>query len=328
MLQDILPHVYHCEYRKIKPKDEDYMVLQKGRNVLLYENGEGLSLPDAGQIRALCPEAVEKAFFLFAIDDRNFFGSPVNLSIEDDSRTGTKDGNGQGNGQRTGQRTGVEDESGQKNGLGDGQEKVPGGSVPASLTWQSVMRLREIEHDYHSFGGAVGWQLANWYDLHRFCGRCGGETVHSETERAIICPKCGHAYYPRISPVVIIAILDHDRILLTRYNRSGYRRHALVAGFVEIGETLEDTVRREVMEEVGLKVKNIQYVESQPWPFSSSLIAGFRAEVDGDPTVHLNTDGGEELSEAVWVQRDEIEIEDNNVSLTWDMIRQFKDGKM
>ena len=142
---------------------------------------------------------------------------------------------------------------------------------------------------------------------------------------ASFCPKCGHTYYPRNSPVVIIAIVDGDRILLTRYNRGGYRRHSLVAGFVEIGETLEDAVRREVMEEVGLRVKNIRYCESQPWPFSSSLIAGFFADVDGDPTVHLNTDGQDELAEGVWVSRDELVLEDSGMSLTWDMIRKFKE---
>ena len=82
------------------------------------------------------------------------------------------------------------------------------------------------------------------------------------------------------------------------------------------------------MEEVGLKVKNIRYCESQPWPFSSSLIAGFFADVDGDPSVHLNTDGKDELSEGIWVKREDLEIEDNSVSLTWDMIRKFRDGLM
>ena len=77
-----------------------------------------------------------------------------------------------------------------------------------------------------------------------------------------------------------------------------------------------------------LSFKNIRYVESQPWPFSSSLIAGFQAEVDGDPTVHLNTDGGEELAEAVWVDRRDLRIEDSSVSLTWDMIRRFRDGSL
>ncbi len=278
MIQDIKPHIYHNEFKDIKPGDGDCIIFQEGRKVLLRGDDDHLSLPTVSQIRTFCPEAVEQAFYLFSIDEQGFFTSPAALPVQE------------------------------------------------HYSWQSVMRLREMEDDYHSFAGAVGWQLASWYDLHRFCGRCGQKTEHSKTERAIICPKCGHSYYPRISPVVIIAIRNKDELLLTRYNRSGYRRHALVAGFVEVGETLEDAVQREIMEEVGLKVKNIRYIESQPWPFSSSLIAGFSADVDGDSTIHLNADGSEELSEAVWIHRDDIEIEDNHVSLTWDMIRQFKQG--
>ena len=193
--------------------------------------------------------------------------------------------------------------------------------------YASEMLLREMDQDPYAFAASVAIQLTQWYQLHQFCGRCGCRTRHSEIERAIICPECHHTYYPRINPVVIIAVTDGNRLLLTRYNRSGYRRHALVAGFVEVGETLEEAVQREIMEEVGLKVKNIRYCESQPWPFSSSLIAGFFADVDGSPEVTLNTDGGDELKEAVWVEREKIEIEDNNVSLTWDMIRRFKAGQ-
>ena len=289
MLQEIFPHVYHSEYRNQKPVDTDIMILQKGRELLLASDGT-CSLPTVGQIRKICPEAVKDAFFLFSVDEQGFYTVP-DQALE--------------------------------------TLRFPASGSAAGKTgfsWQSVMALREMEHEWHAFGGAVGWHLANWYSLHRFCGRCGAGTVHSEKERAIVCPNCGHVWYPRISPVVIIAIVDGDRILLTRYNRNGYRRHALVAGFVEIGESFEDAVRREVMEEVGLKVTNIRYIESQPWPFSSSLIAGFRADVDEDPTVHLNTDGGEELAEAVWVDRDKLVIEDGSVSLTWDMIRKFKDG--
>ncbi len=193
------------------------------------------------------------------------------------------------------------------------------------LSYASVMTMRDLSDKVTAFGAALSVHLSQWYLTHRFCGVCGKETIHSDTERAIICPHCGQIYYPRISPVVIIAIVHEDSILLTRYSGSGYRRHALVAGFVEAGGTLEDAVRREIMEEVGLKVKNIRYCESQPWPFSASLIAGFFADLDGDPDVHLNTDGKEELSEAVWVRREDIEIEDSSVSLTWDMIRKFRD---
>ena len=289
MLQDILPHVYHSEYKERKPDDGDILILQKGNELLLTDSTD---LPTLGQIRSICPEAAEKAFYLFSIDEQGYYALPLASIGKDSSSLSDAD-------------------------LAEGH-----------FSWKNVLALRETAQGHHSFGGAVGWQLASWYDLHRFCGRCGHETVHSGTERAILCPKCKHAYYPRISPVVIIAIVDGDRILLTRYNRSGYRRHALVAGFVEVGETFEDAVRREVMEEVGLRVKNIHYIESQPWPFSSSLIAGFRADVDGDAAIHLNTDGGEELAEAVWVDRKDVEYEDNNISLTWDMIRKFKNGTL
>jgi len=202
-------------------------------------------------------------------------------------------------------------------------EKLP---ESGKMRYCNEMVLREMEHSALAFAAATALQLGQWYTLHQFCGRCGVPTVRSSSERAILCPKCAHLYYPRISPVVIVAVTDGDRLLLTRYSAATYKRHALVAGFVEVGETLEDAVRREVREEVGLHVRNIRYCESQPWPFSSSLIAGFFADVEGDPTIHLNADGKNELAEGIWVPRSELEIEDNSVSLTWDMIRKFKDG--
>lgn len=278
MFQDIAPYVFHNEYGSPQPEDDDILIVQKGRDILVSQEGSERTLPAVSQVRAVCPQAAQQAWYLLSIDQKHFFCTDVQVPEAD------------------------------------------------GLAYSSVMGLRDMDPGYMGFGGSVSWQLASWYDLHRFCGRCGTKTVHSGKERAIICPECGHTYYPRISPVVIIAIVDSDRILLTRYSRGGYRRHSLVAGFVEIGETLEDAVRREVMEEVGLQVKNIRYCESQPWPFSSSLIAGFFADVDGDPTVHLNTDGQDELAEGVWVSRDELVLEDSGMSLTWDMIRKFKEN--
>lgn len=99
--------------------------------------------------------------------------------------------------------------------------------------------------------------------------------------------------------------------------------YALIAGFTEIGETLEETVQREVMEEIGLKVKNIRYYKSQPWSFSSTLLCGFFCEVDGDTEITLDT---EELSVGEWFDRDNIPVEDDGVSLTREMIVVFKTG--
>lgn len=178
-----------------------------------------------------------------------------------------------------------------------------------------------------SFACATALHLARFYDDHVFCSHCGGPLEHAEHEHALGCPRCGINVHPTISPAVIVAIRSGERLLLTRYS-GGYPRHALVAGFCEVGETLEDTVRREVMEEVGLRVRDIRYWASQPWALSHALLMGFTAEVDGSDEVHLNTDGLDELAEAEWFARDEIMLEDSELSLTWSMIAAFKRGEL
>ena len=127
--------------------------------------------------------------------------------------------------------------------------------------------------------------------------------------------------YPKISPAVIVGVIHNDKILMSKYAGRAYTRYALIAGFTEIGENAEQTVAREVMEEVGLKVKNIRYYKSQPWAFSDSLLMGFFAELDGDDTITLDTN---ELAEAGWFSRDEIDLEDDHLSLTREMIMLFK----
>ena len=134
--------------------------------------------------------------------------------------------------------------------------------------------------------------------------------------------------YGKSNPVIVSAqatgITDGDRILLTKYARSGYNHYALVAGFCEIGESFEETLRREVAEEVGLEVENIRYWNSQPWSFSDSLLAGFFCDVRGSRTPRL-VDG--ELKEASWFSRAEIPVSDDGVSLTRAMIEAFRQGK-
>lgn len=166
----------------------------------------------------------------------------------------------------------------------------------------------------------TAYHLTEWYSANRFCGRCGAETAVGKRERSMLCPDCGNIIYPRINPAVIVGITYGDRLLITRYAK-GYAHDALVAGFVEIGETLEDTVRREVMEEVGLRVKNIRYYKSQPWGSSMSLLAGFFCEVDGDPTIRMDES---ELKSAVWVERERIAGQPDDLSLTNDMMMSFK----
>ena len=175
-----------------------------------------------------------------------------------------------------------------------------------------------------SFAAATAMQLDRWYRDNRFCGRCGGEMARDTKERMLYCPRCKNTVYPKISPCIITGITDGDRILLTKYARSGYNHYALVAGFCEIGESFEETLRREVAEEVGLEVENIRYWASQPWSFSDSLLAGFFCDVRGSRTPRL-VDG--ELKEASWFSRAEIPVSDDGVSLTRAMIEAFRQGK-
>lgn len=190
-----------------------------------------------------------------------------------------------------------------------------------NLAYQDIRTFRHRQPSWLSFGGATAIHLARWYENNRFCGKCSKPLVSKEDERALCCPDCGLIIYPRINPVIMVGITDGDKLLLTKYAYADYKNYSLVAGFVEIGETLEDTVKREVMEEVGLKIKNIRYYKSQPWAFSESILIGFFADVDGNSEPVIDE---KELSEAAWFHRNEIPAGNSTFSLTWDMIEQFR----
>lgn len=188
-------------------------------------------------------------------------------------------------------------------------------------SYVSTARFRTETKYWRSFAGAVGWQLNRWYANHRFCSRCGKPMKPSEKERMLYCESCGFQTYPTISPCVIVAVYNGNRLLLTKYAGRAYNRYALVAGFAEIGESLEEAVEREVKEEVGLKVKNVKFYKSQPWPFTDTILAGFYAELDGDDTITIQED---ELSLGVWVEREDIPPEELKISLTGEMMEAFR----
>ena len=167
----------------------------------------------------------------------------------------------------------------------------------------------------------TAYHLYTWYRDNRFCGRCGHETEIYETERAMHCPECGNLIYPKIAPAIIVGVTDGTRIVMTRYAGREYKGTALIAGFCEIGETAEDTVRREVMEEVGLEVTDIRYYRSQPWGFDSNLLLGYFCCVKGSLAIHRDTG---ELAAAEWVDRQEIDQTPNQLSLTAEMISYFR----
>jgi NAD+ diphosphatase len=193
--------------------------------------------------------------------------------------------------------------------------------APGGLTWEPTFRFMGGLNPSQSFAGITAQQLYLWYRGHKFCGRCGTPTVHDDKERAVKCPECGELVYPKISPVVIVAVTNGDQLLLTKYANREFTRYALVAGFVEIGEASEDAVRREVFEETGVHVKNIRYYKSQPWGLPSSLLAGYYCDLDGDPTIAVD---GVELSEAVWLDRADIPPQDVGFALTAEMIEAFR----
>jgi NAD+ diphosphatase len=185
--------------------------------------------------------------------------------------------------------------------------------------------FRELAPAYLAFGGITAVQIWRWMENHRFCGHCGGELRPSEGERALHCPGCGFTEYPRINPAVIVAVTDGDRILLARGKNSPPGRYSLIAGFVEVGETPEDTARREVMEEVGLRVRKLRYYKSQPWSFSDTLLFGLVCELDGPDEPSVDPD---ELAEAAWFHRAEVPLGQSLLSLTQTMIHAFAESKL
>lgn len=199
-------------------------------------------------------------------------------------------------------------------------------AVKHALVEHVGMVFRNMKPTYLALAGATAMHLSAWYRSNRFCGRCGAAMARDKVERAMRCPQCDQVVYPRINPAVLAAVRHRDKLLLTHYaNRPNATRYALVAGFTEIGETLEDTVRREVMEEVGLPIQNIRYHASQPWGFAGNLMVGFWADLDcEDETITLDHN---ELDEGVWLTREEIPVDPNPASLTHTMIQLFREGK-
>jgi len=202
-------------------------------------------------------------------------------------------------------------------------EKVPAGNGCSYLP-QAMLRVLPLPR-YLAFAGVTAMHLNDFYKNNRYCGTCGTATVPSQTERSLVCEHCGRIIYPRIAPAVIVGVIHGDELLLTRYKSvpGRVRYNALVAGFTEIGETVEETVAREVMEETGLRVKNLRYYKSQPWGFADNLLMGFYCDVDGDPTVTVDHD---ELQSAIWTKREDIELQPNDFSLTNEMMKRFKEG--
>lgn len=190
--------------------------------------------------------------------------------------------------------------------------------------YEPASSLRQKESKNICFALMTAWHIYNWYRVNRYCGNCGTPTIHDDKERMMRCPHCNNLIFPRIAPAVLVGITHNEKIVLIQYANRNYKHYGIVAGFIEVGETAEEAVAREVMEEVGLKVKNIRYYKSQPWGVAGNLSLGYFCELDGDDdTITLDEN---ELSMAQWYHRDDIPAEDDGISLTREMVRIFKEG--
>jgi len=155
-------------------------------------------------------------------------------------------------------------------------------------------------------------QIIDWDRTHRYCGACASPTTVKTTERSRECPSCGIVYYPRLAPVVMCLVRRDRSILLARSPRFPQSTYSALAGFVEPGETLEQCVAREVMEEVSIKVKNLRYFASQPWPFPHSMMIAFHADyADGEIAVD-----GVEIAEARWFSIDALPSLPGKISIS------------
>ncbi|MEX0962991.1 MAG: NAD(+) diphosphatase [Pseudohongiellaceae bacterium] len=164
-------------------------------------------------------------------------------------------------------------------------------------------------------------QLVDWYNSHRYCGSCGAPTTHHGNERTLICEPCNHHFFPRINPCVIMLVTKGDKMLLARTARIQSNFYSCLAGFIEIGETPEETVRREVREEVGLEIENIRYYSSQSWPFPSQLMLGYFAEYSSGSIVPEEA----EIAEADWYDIDSLpkHIPSSKISVAGQLIETF-----
>lgn len=195
--------------------------------------------------------------------------------------------------------------------------------APSRFKMENTQLFRTARPGYQAFAGITGYQLYLWYRDRHYCGRCGSILEKNDKERMLYCNGCRNMEYPRISPAVIVGVINGSRLLLSKYAGRDYTRYALLAGFTEIGESLEETVKREVMEEVGLNVTNIRYYKSQPWSFTGTLLTGFFCDLEGSDAITLDE---EELSCAEWFERENLPADESSISLTNEMIRAFKDG--
>lgn len=196
--------------------------------------------------------------------------------------------------------------------------------VPEGIIFEGLWKLYgHLEESLYKVA-VMAIQIVDWDRTHRFCGKCGEQTINKKDTRAKECPECGFTMFPRISPAVIVLVEHEDMVLLARANRFQGDWYSVLAGFVEPGETLEETVQREIKEEVGIDVDDIRYFGSQPWPFPDSLMIAFTASYAGG---EIKVDG-EEIAAAGWFKAGSLPEIPGSISIARKLIDWFTDKHM
>ena len=316
MIQDIYPHQFHNEFRsEARPRADSLVLCFRGKELLIrkitadpdfHETGAETRLHD----HAAVPESCKAVADTGGKKDDGKLQFPVFSQLPC-----LKDAN-----QSLVYAFSLDSQEYFLN-IRDVIEKTA--DCPEGYEYVEIFRLRGAADHVSCMIAFTGFHLSEWYQSSRFCGRCGSRTIPDPEERAMLCPSCGKKIYPRLNPAVIVGVTDGDSLLVTKY-RAGFNHFALVAGFTEIGETLEETVVREVYEETGLKVKNIRYYKSQPWGIAQDILAGFYCDVDGNSQIRMDEN---ELKLAQWRRREEIVLQPDSLSLTNEMMKRFRDGQ-
>ncbi|MDJ0643213.1 MAG: NAD(+) diphosphatase [Erythrobacter sp.] len=184
-------------------------------------------------------------------------------------------------------------------------EGATGPAYAMPRAWQAIQQL--TPSDLAIYGGARS--LVDWHARHKFCAKCGSPTKPAKGGWQRNCENCGAQHFPRTDPVTIMLVENEGRLLLGRQPRFPPRAFSALAGFVEPGETIEEAVAREVWEEAGLRVRDVEYIATQPWPFPSQLMIGCYSQTD-ETEITLDV---EELEEARWFTRDEVQVAMDNI---------------